>query len=139
MNPSFSPQSLKGLQPTVDRYVEQLINGVGNELSSNGGIVEMNKWFHNFSFDVPMLHSEGFNGDRLLGHWRWEQISERWQQTATNRISSSKLSTGLSLSLILWFLFVRSLISAFACSLGRTDFASIAHAQAHKGDSWTVF
>jgi Cytochrome P450 len=108
MNPSFSPQSLKGLQPTVDRYVEQLINGVGNELTRNGGIVEMNKWFHNFSFDVlPMLHSESFNCGRLLGHWRWEQISERWQQTATNRISSSKLSTGLSLSLILWFLFAK--------------------------------
>ena len=77
MNPSFSPQSLKGLEPTVDRYVEQLVNGVGKEMLRNGGIVEMNRWFHNFSFDVPMLHANVFNDDRLLGHWRWEQISKR--------------------------------------------------------------
>ena len=52
MNPSFSPASLKGLEPTVDQYIEKLINGVGKDEARNGGIVEMNKWFHNFSFDV---------------------------------------------------------------------------------------
>jgi len=55
MNPSFSPQSLNRLESTVDRYVEQLIIGVGNEVAKNGGIVEMNKWFHNFSFDVRRI------------------------------------------------------------------------------------
>ena len=55
MNPSFSPASLKGLEPTVDRYIEQLIKGVGIEAVRNDGIVEMNKWFHNFSFDVRIV------------------------------------------------------------------------------------
>lgn len=63
MNPSFSPQSLKRLEPTVNRYVEQLINGLWKDSARNGGIVEMSKWFHNFSFDVGVVV---YNVDRRL-------------------------------------------------------------------------
>jgi len=52
MNPSFRPQSLKRLEPSVGRYVGQLINGVRRESVRNGGTVEVSKWFHKFSFDV---------------------------------------------------------------------------------------
>jgi cytochrome P450 len=52
MNPSFSPASLKKLEPTLNRYVENFIVGVQRNADATGGIVEMNRWFHNFSFDV---------------------------------------------------------------------------------------
>ena len=54
MNPSFSPNSLKALEPTLNRYYNDFLNGI-EQASLNDGIVEMNEWFHNLSFDVSVL------------------------------------------------------------------------------------
>jgi len=101
MNPSFSPESLKRLEPTVNRYVEQLINGVGNESARNRGIVEMSKWFHNFSFDVRAMESKCWLIIRSPGRWLWEKISEPWNPITTNPSSLSRRFMELSLSSIL--------------------------------------
>lgn len=55
INPSFSSSSLKSLEPTINRYYEDLIKGIEKKAKQSGGIVEMNKWFHNLSFDVRRL------------------------------------------------------------------------------------
>ena len=50
--PSFGPASLKQLESTMNRYYEEFIRGVGKRAEENDGIVELNEWFHNLSFDV---------------------------------------------------------------------------------------
>ena len=55
MNPVFGPNSLKSLESTMDRYYIEFLDGIEKEASQNGGIVEMNRWFHNLSFDVPLF------------------------------------------------------------------------------------
>jgi cytochrome P450 len=52
MNPSFGPISLKGLEPTMSRYYKEFLDGIEEKAGQNGGVVEMNQWFHNLSFDV---------------------------------------------------------------------------------------
>jgi cytochrome P450 len=52
MNPSFSPTSLKLLEPTMNRYYDEFIKGIEQKAKQSGGIVEMTTWFHNLSFDV---------------------------------------------------------------------------------------
>ena len=52
MNSSFGPTSLKNLEPTMNRYYNEFLEGIGQRASQNDGIVEMNEWFHNLSFDV---------------------------------------------------------------------------------------
>lgn len=52
MNPSFSPAYLKKLEPTINRYLDNLIAGIDRNAEASDGVVEMNRWFHNFSFDV---------------------------------------------------------------------------------------
>ena len=52
MSPSFGPMSLKSLEPTMNRYYHDFLNGIEERANRNGGIVEMNEWFHNLSFDV---------------------------------------------------------------------------------------
>lgn len=52
MNPSFSTTSLKSLEPTMNKYYNDFMNGIIQRADKMGGIVEMNEWFHNLSFDV---------------------------------------------------------------------------------------
>jgi len=52
MSPSFGPTSLKSLESTMNRYYHDFLNGIEERANRNGGIVEMNEWFHNLSFDV---------------------------------------------------------------------------------------
>jgi hypothetical protein len=55
INPSFSTASLKSMEPTMNLFYDQFIDGINQDASANNGIVEMNKWFHNLSFDVLPL------------------------------------------------------------------------------------
>jgi hypothetical protein len=55
MNPSFSPSSLKMLETTMNRYYDDFIEGINKRAAKDGGIVELNEWFHNLSFDVIPL------------------------------------------------------------------------------------
>jgi cytochrome P450 len=50
-NPSFSPSALKALEITMNAYFEEFITGIERR-SIDDGIVEMNEWFHNLTFDV---------------------------------------------------------------------------------------
>jgi len=52
MSPAFGPLSLKNLEPTMNLYYRQFIKGIDQTVGKSGGIVEMNGWFHNLSFDV---------------------------------------------------------------------------------------
>lgn len=36
----------------MNRYYNEFLEGIGQRASQNDGIVEMNEWFHNLSFDV---------------------------------------------------------------------------------------
>jgi cytochrome P450 len=49
MNPAFSP---KNLELSVNRYLDIFIHGIQQRAVHDGGVVEMNEWFHNLSFDV---------------------------------------------------------------------------------------
>jgi len=77
MNPSFGPTSLKGLEPTMNRYYRDFLDGLEEQAAQNDGIVEMNQWFHNLSFDVPppSPQVEYSNDARLQVRWHWELIS----------------------------------------------------------------
>lgn len=55
MNPCFSPASLRDLEPTMNRYYEQFLDGLQQRANKNGGFVEMTEWFHNLSFDVVLV------------------------------------------------------------------------------------
>ena len=62
MNPCFSPAALRELEPTMNIYYQQFLEGLQERANKNGGDVEMTEWFHNLSFDVyfpkaPMLIS----------------------------------------------------------------------------------
>ena len=85
MNPSFSPVALRRLEPTLNNYVDNFIAGIDLNAKATGGLVEMNRWFHNFSFDVHPLSIVRFN-IRLLVLWLWEKISVLW--SVENNISS---------------------------------------------------
>jgi len=37
---------------TMNKYYDEFIRGVGKRAEENDGIVELNEWFHNLSFDV---------------------------------------------------------------------------------------
>jgi len=50
---SMSPTSLKNLEPTMMTYFAQFIAGIKEQAKESGGVVRMNKWFHNLAFDVP--------------------------------------------------------------------------------------
>lgn len=52
MNPCFSPTALRDLEPTMNVYYQQFLDGLQERASKNGGVVEMTEWFHNLSFDV---------------------------------------------------------------------------------------
>jgi cytochrome P450 len=52
MNPSFSGASLRELEVTMNLYFDEFIIGVRERISKNDGVVELNEWFHNLSFDV---------------------------------------------------------------------------------------
>ena len=53
MNPAFSSSSLKSLEETINGYLGLFIRGIQDRAEKNNGIVEMNEWFHNLTFDVP--------------------------------------------------------------------------------------
>jgi hypothetical protein len=36
----------------MNQYYNMFIDGVQQKANQNGGIVELNEWFHNLSFDV---------------------------------------------------------------------------------------
>jgi cytochrome P450 len=57
ISPSFSPTALKMLELTMNTYYEEFISGVGKRAAENNGIVELNEWFHNLSFDVRISHN----------------------------------------------------------------------------------
>ena len=46
----------------------ELINGLRKDLARSGGVVEMSKWFHKFSFDVRVAHYNAHHG-------RWGLVS----------------------------------------------------------------
>jgi len=85
MNPSFSPVALRRLEPTLNKYVDNFIAGIDRNAKATGGVVEMNRWFHNFSFDVHPLSHRKIN-IRLLALLLWEKISVLW--SLENNISS---------------------------------------------------
>jgi hypothetical protein len=78
MNPAFSPSSLKNLESSINRYLDIFIHGIEQRAIRDGGVVEMNKWFHNLSFDV-VLDSKVLTG-RLAVPWCWTRISEHSNQ-----------------------------------------------------------
>jgi hypothetical protein len=45
----------------MNRYYHDFLNGIEERANKNGGIVEMNEWFHNLSFDV-FPQSNTFDG-----------------------------------------------------------------------------
>jgi len=52
MSPSFGPASLKALEPTMNRYYQEFLAGIEERANKQDGIVELNEWFCNLSFDV---------------------------------------------------------------------------------------
>jgi hypothetical protein len=54
MNPSFGPSSLKMFESIMNRYYIKFIEGINKRAARDGGIVEMNEWFHNLAFDVTL-------------------------------------------------------------------------------------
>ena len=36
----------------MNGFYDEFIDGINQDASANNGIVEINKWFHNLSFDV---------------------------------------------------------------------------------------
>ena len=52
INPSFGPTPLKGFEVTMNKYYDQFVTGLRERAEKNDGIVEMNEWLHNLSFDV---------------------------------------------------------------------------------------
>lgn len=52
MSPSFSPTSLRALESTMNRYYQEFLTGIEERAKKQGGIVELNEWFCNLSFDV---------------------------------------------------------------------------------------
>ena len=52
MNTAFSVSSLRELEVTMNIYLNDFIDGVMERAERNDGVVEMNEWFHNLSFDV---------------------------------------------------------------------------------------
>jgi len=64
MSPSFGPDALKKLEPTMNEYFNQFISGIEAQASKNSGVVRMNKWFHNLTFDV--ISGNGVADVRLL-------------------------------------------------------------------------
>ena len=65
MNPSFSQSSLKTLEPTMNRYYGYFLDGISEKASQNNGIVELNEWFHNLSFDISGALVFGVDFDSL--------------------------------------------------------------------------
>lgn len=51
ISPAFSPSALKALEITMNTYFEEFITGI-DKRATDDGIVEMNEWFHNLTFDV---------------------------------------------------------------------------------------
>lgn len=51
ISPAFSPSALKALEITMNTYFEEFITGIDRR-AIDDGIVEMNEWFHNLTFDV---------------------------------------------------------------------------------------
>jgi len=53
MSPSFGPGALRKLEPTMDEYFKQFISGIAGEAGKTcDGVVNINKWVHNLTFDV---------------------------------------------------------------------------------------
>ena len=52
MSPSFGPGALKNLEPTMDTYFGQFISGIEQQANRDSGVVYLNKWVHNLTFDV---------------------------------------------------------------------------------------
>lgn len=68
MNSSFGPTSLKNLEPTMNRYYNEFLEGIAQRASQNDGIVEINEWFHNLSFDVRLSSYRFFSWhDQISG------------------------------------------------------------------------
>lgn len=57
MNPSFSGSSLRELEVTMNIYFNEFMDGIRERAERNDGLVEMNEWFHNLSFDVSFRES----------------------------------------------------------------------------------
>lgn len=53
MSPSFAAGNLKTLEITANKYFGQFIEGIEQRARLNGGVVEMNEWFHHLIFDAP--------------------------------------------------------------------------------------
>ena len=66
ISPSFGPTSLKALEPTMNRYYNYFLTGIETRANMMGGIVEMNEWFHNLSFDVNIVFTRLSLMARLL-------------------------------------------------------------------------
>ena len=64
ISPSFSPSALKALEGTMNTYFKDFIIGIERR-ARNDGVVEMNEWFHNLTFDVEA--NSIFLTVRLLG------------------------------------------------------------------------
>ena len=79
----------------MNAYFSEFIAGIDKRANENGGIVEMNEWFHNLSFDVPCSHTS--SDCRSLGlslsaktlvlfeitkntslSWRFMRVSNSW-------------------------------------------------------------
>jgi hypothetical protein len=43
------------LEPTMDTYLTQFISGIAEQANRNEGIVYMNRWIHNLTFDVHLV------------------------------------------------------------------------------------
>jgi len=41
----------------MNRYFNEFITGIEQRASHNDGVVELNEWFHNLSFDVRWSHA----------------------------------------------------------------------------------
>jgi len=70
VSPSFGPNSLKAFEPLMNLYFSKFISGLEQRAEENNGIVEMNEWFHNLSFDVNILRHQKLT-TRLPAAFLW--------------------------------------------------------------------
>jgi hypothetical protein len=102
----------------------------------------MNRWFHNFSFDVfPLSLVRWINiYPRLPVHWLWEKILALSKMITVKTISLSKLFTGvlpLSILFVLTPVLIVILI-ALSSSLARTTFTDHPGTQKASGNPWEM-
>jgi cytochrome P450 len=55
MSPTFGSGALKVFEKTANPYFDEFVRGIYQQSLENGGVVEINGWFHNLAFDVEQL------------------------------------------------------------------------------------